>query len=207
MAGTIDYYFTLASPWTYIGHAAFMDIARRRGATVRFKPLLLGPVFEQTGGLPLPKRHPYRQRYRLVELQRWREARGVELNLHPRHWPFDASLPDRVAITIAQGGGDPDAFVRLVMHGVWAGELDLSREETIADLAGQAGHDAAALLTAARGPEAEAAYARHREEALAADVFGAPSYVLAGEVFWGQDRLDLLDSALASGRPAYRHEG
>ena len=206
MAG-IDYYFSLASPWTYLGHATFMEIAKRHGAAVRFKPVLLGPLFEQTGGLPLPRRHPVRQRYRLVDLQRWREARAVELNLHPPHWPFDPALPDRVAIALIQGGGNPDAYLRLVMHGVWAGGLDLSREDTVAGLAGQAGHDGAALLAAARGPEAEAAYARHRDEALVADVFGAPSYVLGGEVFWGQDRLELLERALASGRPAYRPEG
>ena len=206
MAG-IDYYFSLASPWTYLGHAVFVEIAGRHRVQVRFKPVLLGPVFEQTGGLPLPKRHPVRQRYRLVELQRWREARGIALNLHPAHWPFDPSLPDRVAIAIAAGGGDPEPYVRAAMTGVWAGDLDLSGEETVAGLLAEAGHDPASIMTLARGPEAEATYARHRDEALSAGVFGAPSYVRDGEVFWGQDRLDLLDRALASGRPAFRAEG
>jgi 2-hydroxychromene-2-carboxylate isomerase len=74
MPRTVDYYFTLLSPWAYIGHACFMDIVRRHGVTVNCKPVALAQVFADTGGLPLPKRHPARQRYRMFELQRWREG-------------------------------------------------------------------------------------------------------------------------------------
>ena len=76
MSRAIDYYFSLVSPWAFIGHAAFMEIARRHELDINYKPVFLGRVFAETGGLPLDKRHPVRQRYRLVELQRWREKRG-----------------------------------------------------------------------------------------------------------------------------------
>src|SRR4028119_1186293 len=98
MSRTVDYYFSLASPWAYIGHALFRDIVARHGLSVNHKPVFLGDVFAQTGGLPLPKRHPARQRYRLVELQHWREKRGAALNLRPKHWPFEPALADRFVV-------------------------------------------------------------------------------------------------------------
>jgi 2-hydroxychromene-2-carboxylate isomerase len=76
MARSIDYYFSLVSPWAYIGHVTFMDVTQSRGLTVNFKPISLASVFPETGGLPLAKRAPARQRYRILELQRWREKRG-----------------------------------------------------------------------------------------------------------------------------------
>src|SRR5215204_6907753 len=110
MPRTIDYYFSLSSPWAYIGHRLFMAIAERQRVAVNYKPVFLGRVFAQTGGLPLPQRHPARQRYRLVELQRWREKRGLSFNLQPKHWPFDVNLPDRFIIAILATGNDPDPF-------------------------------------------------------------------------------------------------
>src|ERR671920_296818 len=95
MPRTIDYYFSLVSPWAYIGHAPFMEIAQRHGVEVNHKPVFLGRVFSETGGLPLSQRHPARQRYRIVELQRWREKRGLAFNLQPKHWPFHVTLRDR----------------------------------------------------------------------------------------------------------------
>src|SRR5690606_26205397 len=106
MSRTIDYYFTLLSPGTYLGHAAFVDLARRHGCSIVYRPTPLRVVFDETGGLPLPKRHPVRQRYRILELQRWRAKRDLPLVIHPRHFPFDVSLADRVAIAISQAGGD-----------------------------------------------------------------------------------------------------
>ena len=203
MAATITYVFTSHSPWTYLGHAAFLDIARRHGAAVEYRPVPLGAIFAETGGQPLAKRHPVRQRYRLVELQRWRARRGLPLNLHPQFFPVDPVLADRLAIAIAEAGGDPDPFLRRVFAAVWAEERNLADPATIADLAAASGIGPE-LQARAGAPEIAAAYQRNREMAEAAGVFGAPSYILNGELFWGQDRLDLLDDALATGRPPYR---
>ena len=202
MAATITYVFTSHSPWTYLGHAAFLDIARRHGAAVEYRPVPLGAIFAETGGQPLAKRHPVRQRYRLVELQRWRARRGLPLNLHPQFFPVDPVLADRLAIAIAEAGGDPDPFLRRVFAAVWAEERNLADPATIADLAAASGIGPE-LQARAGAPEIAAAYQRNREMAEAAGVFGAPSYILNGELFWGQDRLDLLDDALATGRPPY----
>jgi len=172
--------------------------------TVNYKPLFLGRVFAETGGLPLNQRHPARQRYRLMDLQRWRDKRDLAFNLHPKHWPFDPTPADRFVVTIVMAGRDPDPFLSRAFPGVWEEERNLSDPLVIAELAEQVGLDSASLMDAAQGPATEAFYALNLENAVAAGVFGSPAYVLDAEVFWGQDRLELLDDALASGRKPYR---
>ena len=112
-----------------------------------------------------------------------------------------------MTIAILARGGDPFAFISDVMAGLWARDEDMSRPEALLACAARAGFDGAALLDAAEGSSVRLRYEEALGEAVKAGVFGAPSYVLDGEVFWGQDRLDLLDSALASGRGPYRAEG
>jgi 2-hydroxychromene-2-carboxylate isomerase len=204
MSRPIDYYFSLVSPWAYIGHAPFVEIARRHDLDVNYKPVFLGRVFAETGGLPLAQRHPVRQRYRLLELQRWRDKRGLSFIIQPKHWPFDVILPDRAVIAINAAKGDPEPFLRRAFAAIWEEERNLADPDVLADVATQAGFDAAGILEFAQGSAAEAIYALNLENAIAGDVFGSPSYVLDGEVFWGQDRLELLDDALSSGRQAYR---
>jgi 2-hydroxychromene-2-carboxylate isomerase len=203
MARTIDYYFSVVSPWAYLGHAPFMEIAQRHGLSVNYKPVFLGRVFQETGGLPLPQRHPARQRYRLVELQRWRDKRGLSFKIHPKFWPFDVKLVDRFVIAVASSHKDPDPFLRRTFKGVWEEERNLGDPLVIAELAEAAGLDSTSLMAKAQGDAVEAMYALNLENAIAADVFGSPAYVLDGEVFWGQDRLELLDDALRSGRRPY----
>ena len=203
MPRPIDYYFSLVSPWAYIGHAPFMDIAQRHGLAINYKPVFLGRVFAETGGLPLPKRHPARQRYRLLELQRWRDRRRLSFNIHPKHWPFDVTLADRFAIAIQVAHRDLDPFLRRAFAAVWEEDRNLADPLVIAELAEQAGLDSTSLIRMAQDSTTEALYALNLENAIKADVFGSPSYVLDDEVFWGQDRLDLLNDALTSGRAPY----
>jgi 2-hydroxychromene-2-carboxylate isomerase len=204
MARRIDYYFSLISPWAYIGHAPFMDIAQRYGLEINYKPVFLGRVFAETGGLPLAQRHPARQRYRLVELQRWADRRGLSFNIRPKHWPFDVNLADRFVVAIQARHENPDPFLRRAFAAVWEEERNLADPLVIAELAEQVGLESASLLDMAQSSTTEVLYALNLENAVDGDVFGSPAYVLDGEVFWGQDRLDLLEDALRSGRPAYR---
>jgi 2-hydroxychromene-2-carboxylate isomerase len=206
MPRTIDYYFSMGSPWAYLGHATFIEMAKRHGVAINYKPVPLGRVFSQTGGLPLAKRHPARQRYRLLELQRWRARRGHPLNLQPKHSPFDASLADRLIIGIVAAGKDPDPFMRRAFAGVWAEERNLADPLVVAELAEAAGLDSTSLIEMAGSDMTEAIYALNDENAVAGGVFGSPGYVLDGELFWGQDRLDFLEEALASGREPLRAE-
>jgi 2-hydroxychromene-2-carboxylate isomerase len=104
---SIDYWFSLASPWAFLGHDPLLKLAKAHDASVVYKPVFLPDVFKETGGVPLPQRAPARQRYRMLELQRWREFRGVPLKLRPKHWPFDPKPGDCCVTAIVEAGGDP----------------------------------------------------------------------------------------------------
>jgi 2-hydroxychromene-2-carboxylate isomerase len=139
MPRRVDYYFSLQSPWAYIGHRAFRDVVAAHDLEVNHKPVVLVDLFSQTGGLPLLKRHPVRQRYRMVELQRWRDKRGLNFHLQPANWPFNARLADGVVIAAIERGHDPDPFLRRAFAAVWEDQLNLADADTIASIADLSG--------------------------------------------------------------------
>jgi 2-hydroxychromene-2-carboxylate isomerase len=204
MARHIDYYFSLQSPWAYIGHKLFREVVSAYDLKVNHKPVVLVDLFSETGGLPLLKRHPVRQRYRLVELQRWRDKRGLNFHLQPANWPFNARLADGVVIAATEAGHDPDSFLRRAFAAVWEDQLNLADAVTLIKLADDSGLPGKQLVDRSSSDGIGKAYEQNRQDALAADVFGSPAYVLDGEVFWGQDRIELLVDALRSGRAPYR---
>jgi 2-hydroxychromene-2-carboxylate isomerase len=203
MARPIDYYFSLQSPWAYIGHGLFQDLASTYNLKVNYKPVLLVELFSETGGLPLAKRHPARQRYRMLELQRWRDKRGLKFHLQPEHWPFNGRLADGVVIAALEAGQNPEPFIRRAFAGVWEEQIKLGDPAVIAKVADDSGLAGAKLVERSASNEISAAYEQNRQDAIAAGVFGSPAWVLDGEVFWGQDRIELLADALKSGRKAY----
>ncbi|MFZ0765232.1 2-hydroxychromene-2-carboxylate isomerase [Bradyrhizobium sp.] len=204
MPRQIDYYFSLQSPWAYIGHKSFRDVVGSYDLRVNHKPVVLVDLFSETGGLPLLKRHPVRQRYRMVELQRWRDKRGLQFKLEPANWPFNARLADGLVIAAIEAGHDPNLFLRRAFASVWEDELNLADASTLIGLADECGLPGKALAEQSAGEEIGKIYEQNRQDAMTADVFGSPAYVLDGEVFWGQDRIELLVDALKSGRAPYR---
>src|SRR6476660_9292626 len=154
MPVTIDYYMSLNSPWTYLGSALFAEIAVRNQATVNIKPCKFGPIFEQTGGLPLPRRSPQRRAYRLMELKRWREVRGIPLTLEPKHFPSEDSAATRLVIAAKLQGKDAHKLSQELGRALWEREEALSDPAAIAAAAQRVGLDAA-KLRAAGPPDAE----------------------------------------------------
>jgi 2-hydroxychromene-2-carboxylate isomerase len=206
MPRQVDYYFSFQSPWAYIGHQLFREVANTYGLKVNHKPVVLVDLFSETGGLPLMKRHPVRQRYRMVELQRWRDKRGLKFHLQPANWPFNARLADGVVIAALEAGHEPDRYLQRGFAGVWEDQLNLTDAATLVKLANDSGLPGKQLVERSESPEISVLYEQNRQDALAADVFGSPAYVLDGEVFWGQDRIELLADALKSGRAPYRSQ-
>ena len=198
MAKTIDYYLNLISPWTYLGSARFEEMARRHGAEIRVKPVNYGVIFPRTGGLPLPKRAPERQAYRLMELKRWPAYLDIPLNLHPKHFPVPDGDAACMVIAAENSGGDPLRLAHAFLRAVWVEDKDITDMATLAEIAQANGHDGERLTAAAQEPETRAAYEAQTEAAIARGVFGAPTYIYQDELFWGQDRLDFLDRALAA---------
>ncbi len=198
MAKTIDYYFSPMSPWSYLGHARFADIARRLGATIAVKPVDYGRIFPQSGGLPVSKRPPQRQAYRLLELERWRDHLGVPMNIQPKYFPYDVSLASFAIIA----AGEADQAMKLtqaLMRACWADEKNMADETAVAAVIDAVGLDSIAVLKQARAPQSASRYDSFTQEAITRQVFGAPTYIYKDELFWGQDRLDFLDRALARG--------
>ncbi len=199
MAPHVDYFFSLNSPWTYFGAARLEAMVARHGATLRPWPVDFGTIFAASGGLPLPKRSPQRQAYRQMEMLRWRAYLGIPIHVRPRHAPMNETLPASCVICVRESVDAPSA-VRLahrVMRALWEDETDPADEATLAVLIADVGLDPVPLLAAARDERWMEQRAADSATALARGVFGAPSYVMGEEIFWGQDRLEFLERHLA----------
>lgn len=195
---TIQYYFSPKSPWTYLGHERLIGLARQHGALIEPKPADLAKIFPLSGGLPLNKRPPQRQAYRLTELKRWSHYLDLPLNVQPKFFPVDETDAAKM-IALVLKAGDSEGALKLsgaVLRAVWAEERDIADAATLIQIANDCGLDGAALHA---GREAGAdLYERYTKDAIELQMFGAPWYVYRGESFWGQDRLEFLGRALAA---------
>lgn len=193
----VDYYFTPVSPWAFLGHARFVRLLRDSGASVSVRPVDYGAIFPASGGLPLAKRAPQRQAYRLVELKRFADALQVPLNPQPAFFPVAAD-PSALLIVAAGEQEGEDAALDLAGRfgtAVWVEQRNIADEATRRAIVDEAGLPAD-LHARAAAPDVAARYAAFTQQALEAGVFGAPSYVVDREIFWGQDRLDFLTRRL-----------
>lgn len=199
MSATVEYYFSIGSPWTYLGHARFMAMLEKHRARVNVKPVDFTKIFPVSGGVPLKQRAAQRQAYRLVELARWRDVLGVPLVVEPKSFPFPADAAARavIAADIVRGSAVAMNLAHALLCGCWAEDRNLGDVATVQAIAIEQGCDPAALGEVAVAADAQAKYELYTEEATARGVFGAPSYVIGGEIFWGQDRLDFVERRLA----------
>ena len=199
MSLVIDYYLAPQSPWTYFGHARLVQMAKQAGATVRIMPVDLGgQIFPATGGLPVAQRPPQRQAYRLVELQRFSQHLDVPLNLKPKYFPVggDDSARLIIATDLALGSQAAMQIAGAILAACWAQERNMADDKVLAQLL-QEQNLPASLMDHSRSQAVQERYESYTQSAIDVGVFGAPSYVLDGEIFWGQDRLDFVERALA----------
>lgn len=198
MGRTVDYYFAPQSPWAYLGHQRLAEIARTAGATIRVMPIDLGgKVFPISGGLPLGQRAPQRQAYRLLELQRFSAHLNLPIHLKPRYFPVGGDDPARliIAADLAQGAQAAMAMAGAVLSACWAQERNIADDKVLAELLAEQ-QLPAALLEQSHSQAVHERYEAYTQAAIEAGVFGAPTYVIDGELFWGQDRLDFVERAL-----------
>ncbi len=197
----VDYYASLNSPWTHLGAARLMAMVARHGATVRIYPVDFGTIFAASGGLPLPKRSPLRQAYRLQELERWRRSLGIPIQLKPRFSPTNERPAAHCVIAVRETVGDAPAIAlaHRVLKALWEEEADTGDQGTLATLIGDVGLDAPSVLQQADEERWASRRVADTDAALARGVFGAPSYVIGEEIFWGQDRLEFLERRLGRG--------
>lgn len=197
---TVEYYFSFISLWSYIGSLVFQDIIKRHNVRVDYKPIDLLAIFAAGGGKPVRQRPPQRQAYRLVEMERWKAIRGIPLVTWPKFYPADPALGHRMLLAAIRDGADVTAFAHAGLKAVWADELNVEEPETLVRLADASGLAGKQLLAQASASNLVAQEASFTREAIDRQLFGAPFYFYRGEPFWGQDRLDQLESAIATGR-------
>ena len=199
MDRSVDYYFTPQSPWTYLGHERFVRIAKAAGAAVNVLPVDFGKIFPVSGGLPLGQRAPQRQAYRLLELARFSGHLQLPLNLKPKYFPVAGDDAARLIIAVSQQDGTQAALQLSgrILAAVWAQERNIADAAVLQELLGEAGLPVG-RLEASRSAPVQQRYESTTRQAIEANVFGAPSYVIDGQIYWGQDRLEFVERALQS---------
>jgi 2-hydroxychromene-2-carboxylate isomerase len=195
----IDYYFSVLSDWAYMGGERLEALALRYRARIRYKPMKLAQVYAGTGGIILQKRSRQRQDYRVVELERWRDRLGIPITLHPKFYPTDDTLAACLIIEASGQGLDAGRLANLILRAIWAEERDVSDEATLKRIAAIVCNDPQRLLEQAKAFGALDILERNTVEAQQRGVFGSPFYLIGDQIFWGQDRLDFVESVLARG--------
>jgi len=197
---SVDYYFAPQSPWAYLGHQRFQNILQKSAASVRVMPIDLGgKVFPISGGLPLGQRAPQRQSYRLTELARFSKWLGAPLHLKPTFFPVsgDDAAKLIIAVDMTAGANAAMAITGAILSAVWSQQRNIADEKTLVELLKEQNLPAS-CLEQAYSQAAQERYETYTQMAIDAGVFGAPSYVLNDEIFWGQDRLDFVERVLAA---------
>ena len=194
----IEYYFTLVSPWTFIGDPILRGIAEKSGATIEHIPINLGRVFEVSGGLPLAKRSDQRKALRMQELKRWRAYRGIDFNLEPKFFPASDRKAAAVVLAAQRDGADVGALCYAFMRAVWAEEKNIADLDTIVEIADACGFDGRDLIGKAEDPLINDVWESNTDRAIASGVMGSPFYIVDGQKYWGQDRLEFVERQLVS---------
>ncbi len=192
----LELFYDFVSPYSYLASTRVEALAARTGATLRWRPFLLGAVFKATGN-HAPLETPAKRRHMWLDLQRWARRLGVPL-VQPAGFPASSVLALRSALA-AEASGNLAPFTHALYRATWGEGQDVSRPEVISAAATAAGLDGAALLAAA--PGFKEALARQTQEAIDRGAFGAPALLVGDELFVGNDRLDFVEEALRAATP------
>jgi 2-hydroxychromene-2-carboxylate isomerase len=197
MIKTIDYYYSLLSPWTYLGSLRLDVIAQAAGATINYRPVDLGEIFPVSGGLHLGARAPQRRINRMNELKRWRDFLAMPLTLEPKYFLSADDEPSTYLVIAARESGiDAGPLTNAILRAVWVEERNVGDRHTLQEICADVGLDGSALLARSEQADIPEIYAADTREAIERNVFGAPTDIFDGELFWGQDRLDFLERAV-----------
>ncbi|KAA0892914.1 2-hydroxychromene-2-carboxylate isomerase [Pusillimonas sp. ANT_WB101] len=195
---SIDYYFWINSDWACLGADRLEAIARRHHVLINYKPIDLIDVYSRTGGIPLGERSLQRRAYREAELNRWMKRLNISLNVTPRYMCPDAELASRYTIAAEKLGHSVAPLYRGILHAQWCAEQDISQADVILQVAKNIDLPANEIMNFALSDEMGDVYRAYTDDAVEHGVFGSPTYIFQGEVFWGQDRLDFLQEAIAA---------
>ncbi len=198
----VTLYFSLISPFTYLGDANFNRLCDTYNIVVTYKPLHLMELFAQTGGIPPKQRHINRQNYRLIDIKRSALSNNIPINTIPQYWPYDFSIADRMVIAAIKQGYKVRDFISMVLAGCWVHQHNMADKEVLVQYANEAKLPGDSLLKQIENQDIRDIYRHNQEEAVKLSIFGAPTYVYKDEIFWGQDKLSQLEEMIQTGREA-----
>jgi len=196
MAETIEYFYALVSPWTYLGHRRFVGITARHNAKINFKPVNIIEIFQSSGGLPLKQRHEFRRKYRMNDLIRWKRRLNSDIVLEPKFFPADDRLACKAVIASGLMGHEPEPLTFWYHQAIWVNEQNIADEAVVRAGLEACNLPADELMAKAQSQEAEDRFAANTKQALDHSMFGSPWYIVDSEGFWGQDRLDFVEEKL-----------
>ena len=192
----IDYFMSPSSPWTYLGSKLFAQFVSESGRQVNVYPVDFGQIFSVSGGLPLPKRAPQRQAYRLLELKRWKQRRNSTMKIEPSNFPSTKNISSLAIIAVRELGSDALLFSNSILAALWEDDRNIDDPEVIKDICKTGGLNPEEIIDRALSKENEQIFQDNTEYAIRNGIFGAPTYLIDGELFWGQDRFDFVSEKL-----------
>ncbi|HSW11388.1 MAG TPA: 2-hydroxychromene-2-carboxylate isomerase [Solimonas sp.] len=196
MSKSVDFYYDFGSPTAYLAWTQLPRICAERGAQLNWKPFLLGGVFKATGNAS-PVTIPAKAKFMFADLKRWAAHWGVPLTINP-HFPFNTMELMRAATGLLLREPQRfEAYNRAIYTAMWVDALDFSKPQVVAGVLSGAGFDPAAIMALAADDEVKALLRANTEEAIARGAFGAPTFFVGKDLYWGQDRLFMVEQALA----------
>ncbi len=196
MAQIVDYYMSTSSPWTYLGSNIFTEMTQKIGAKVNVFPVNFSSIFPVSGGLPLPKRAPQRQAYRLMELKRWKQRRNSIMHIQPKNFPSIAPISSLAIVAAREMGEDALTLSNAILKALWEEDQNIDDIEIIKQVCDVCKLSSGLIIDNASSTKIMKIFEKDTENAIQKGVFGAPTYVIDNELFWGQDRLDFVDQKL-----------
>jgi len=197
MPADIDYFYSTRSIYAYFGAQRIIDLARRSGRRVVHKPIDLSRVIPASGSQPFGQRSAGHIAYYFGrEIERWSEYLGIPALVDPVHHYGDRALPSGFVIAAQRQGADADRLHLAILAALWRDDRDVGDPQVLSDIAREAGLDPVPLREAAPGGAVQGEFTANTEEAIERGVFGSPTYVVDDEMFYGQDRLMMVERAL-----------
>jgi 2-hydroxychromene-2-carboxylate isomerase len=193
MGGTVEFWFDYGSPTAYLGHWALKETARRTGASIDYRPMLLGAVFQATGN-HTPMDVEAKGRWMSVDMANYAARYGIPFRMNP--YFIINTLPLMRGALVAERRGELEAYSDAMFNAVWCDALNMGDPEVIGTTLAGAGFDAAAYLAGVGEQEIKEALKARSAAAVAKGVFGAPTFFVGDKMWWGQDRLDWVEAAL-----------
>ena len=195
----VEYFMSHGSPWTFLGHKRLGEIIKKYKVKLNMFPVNYGEIFPISGGLPVSKRPIQRQKIRLQELKRWSKFLDINLIPQPTSFPSKTMLPSLLIIASQMMKTNKDfELAHNIMNALWVEDLDIDDENVLLSILNKMDFSSEEILSLAKSEECSNTMQKFTKIAIEKNVFGAPTFIIDDQIYWGQDRLNFVDRHLES---------